>query len=268
MTDGLLTQAGYGQAPTLVRLPPGLTFTDEGILAGKVMFDPDRDETYSVDFVAVSTLDWDNERIGAVRLEVNFVVHGNVPPADFDLDAYRLEQSKARTEANRILNSLYDVWTKWAQRTLNNRDTCDRMIDELRRLRALLEIHPRLDEGRWWAQLGGFHMNVHKLLENALFECELYLGYALTFGNAEVRCMAEQNLEGCYQKRLLEAARFMWMDGAQHMMNGQWQTAIKVLNAAAAKKDGWGWAVNYGDCLLYTSPSPRDLSTYRMPSSA
>ena len=23
-----------------------------------------------------------------------------------------------------------------------------------------------------------------------------------------------------------------------------------------------------GDCLLYTSPSPRDLSTYRMPSSA
>ena len=24
----------------------------------------------------------------------------------------------------------------------------------------------------------------------------------------------------------------------------------------------------YGDCLLYTSPSPRDLSTSRMPSSA
>ena len=28
-------------------------------------------------------------------------------------------------------------------------------------------------------------------------------------------------------------------------------------------KDGW-----HGDCLLYTSPSPRDLSTSRMPSSA
>ena len=25
---------------------------------------------------------------------------------------------------------------------------------------------------------------------------------------------------------------------------------------------------HYGDCLLYTSPSPRDLSTSRMPSSA
>ena len=38
-------------------------------------------------------------------------------------------------------------------------------------------------------------MNIHKLLENALFECELYLGYALTFGDSEVRRMAEQNLE-------------------------------------------------------------------------
>ena len=30
---------------------------------------------------------------------------------------------------------------------------------------------------------------------------------------------------------------------------------------------GKGYA-GYGDCLLYTSPSPRDLSTSRMPSSA
>ena len=30
----------------------------------------------------------------------------------------------------------------------------------------------------------------------------------------------------------------------------------------------WGIAVNDKDCLLYTSPSPRDLSTSRMPSSA
>ena len=30
-----------------------------------------------------------------------------------------------------------------------------------------------------------------------------------------------------------------------------------------ARKVAW-----YGDCLLYTSPSPRDLSTSRMPSSA
>ena len=29
-----------------------------------------------------------------------------------------------------------------------------------------------------------------------------------------------------------------------------------------------GWATHPTDCLLYTSPSPRDLSTSRMPSSA
>ena len=28
------------------------------------------------------------------------------------------------------------------------------------------------------------------------------------------------------------------------------------------------WVIRLGDCLLYTSPSPRDLSTSRMPSSA
>ena len=35
---------------------------------------------------------------------------------------------------------------------------------------------------------------------------------------------------------------------------------------------GWGegtpWGHTYVPCLLYTSPSPRDLSTSRMPSSA
>ena len=34
---------------------------------------------------------------------------------------------------------------------------------------------------------------------------------------------------------------------------------------------GTGWVLQVGDwmvCLLYTSPSPRDLSTSRMPSSA
>ncbi|MEM9825539.1 MAG: hypothetical protein AAF958_03060 [Planctomycetota bacterium] len=90
-------------------------------------------------------------------------------------------------------------------------------------------------------------MNVHKLLENTLFECELYLGHALTFGDSEVRWLAEQNLEGCYQKRLLEAARFMWIDGLEQMMRGEWAAASETLRRAAAKRDGWGWAVNFGD---------------------
>ena len=41
--------------------------------------------------------------------------------------------------------------------------------------------------------------------------------------------------------------------------------------AQAARSDPGQWLAQsqyYGDCLLYTSPSPRDLSTSRMPSSA
>ena len=39
-------------------------------------------------------------------------------------------------------------------------------------------------------------------------------------------------------------------------------------NAAGAMEAAFGIAAPLGICLLYTSPSPRDLSTSRMPSSA
>ena len=40
--------------------------------------------------------------------------------------------------------------------------------------------------------------------------------------------------------------------------------------AAIGNSEGqlWAHAAGHRDCLLYTSPSPRDLSTSRMPSSA
>ena len=121
------------------------------------------------------------------------------------------------------------------------------MLSDLSELRDLLIINPRLDNGKWWGQLGGYHMNVHKLLENTLFECELYLGYSLTFGNNDVRFYAENNLIGCYQKRLLEAARFMWYYGSELLLEDKWEEAIKIFQEASGKKEGWGWAVNYGD---------------------
>jgi hypothetical protein len=247
------TKVGFLQCPTLVRLPPGVRFSDAGALAGQVQFDPHRDAAYRVEFVAVSTADWDDAAVGIVRLEITFTVEGNEPPHGFDTEAFAGEQERARAAASRIVRDLIDTWKRWEQGTLDNRETCDRMVAELRRLRELLQLHPRLDGGRWWAQLGGFHMNVHKLLENTLFECELYLGHALTFGDPDVRRMAEQNLEGCYQKRLLEAARFMWIDGVQQMMRGEWAAAAETLHLAATKKDGWGWAVNYGDIWLAES---------------
>lgn len=251
--EGLPIREGFMQCPTLVRLPPGVRFSDDGALSGEVRFDPHRGAAYPVEFVAVSTAGWDDPAVGIVRLAVTFVVEGNQAPSGFDVDAFEREQQRARAAARRTVRDLGDTWEQWERGELGNRDTCDQMYAALHRLRALLERAPRLDGGQWWVWLGGFHMNVHKLLENALFECELYLGHALTFGDAEVRRRAEQNLAGCYQKRLLEAARFMWIDGAEQMMRGEWAAAAETLHRAAGKVDGWGWAVNYGDIWLAES---------------
>ncbi|MEM6504936.1 MAG: hypothetical protein AAF711_05680 [Planctomycetota bacterium] len=247
---------GFMQCPTLVRLPPGLRFRDDGSLVGEVRFDPHRGASYPVEFVAVSTARWDQADVGIVRLEIRLTVEGNEAPDGFDANTFIRKQQRARAEAQGILRNLDKAWTKWERDKLTNRETCDQMIAGLRGLRGLLERHPRLDNGKWWAQLGGYHMNVHKLLENTLFECELYLGYALTFSDPEVRWIAEQNLAGCYHKRLLEAARFMWIDGLEQMMRGEWAAAAETLRLAAAKKDGWGWAVNFGD-IWFTESAAR-----------
>ncbi|HBE69466.1 MAG TPA: hypothetical protein DDW52_15080, partial [Planctomycetaceae bacterium] len=254
--ENLPSKDGFMQCPTLVRLPPGVLFSDNGTLAGQVQFDPHRDATYKVEFVAVSTADWDDPAVGLVRLEIAFVVEGNQPPSEYDVAAFEQEQERANATANEIYRDLGHTWDQWEAGELDNRDTCKQMCSDLGRLRSLLERYPRLDGGNWWAQLGGYHMNVHKLLENTLFECELYLGHALTFGDPDVRWYAEQNLKGCYQKRLLESARFMWIDGLEQMMRGEWASAAQTLRLAAAKRDGWGWAVNFGD-IWFTESAAR-----------
>ena len=241
---------GFLQAPTLVRLPPGITFSDDGGLSGTIQFDPHRAEEYEVNFVAVSTNNWQDDAIGIIRYEISFKVVGNVPPDSYPLKEFKEKQSAARQEAGLLLKSLNRAWTMWEHGELDNRETCNQMCSDLDLLRILLEANPRLDNGKWWGNLGGYHMNVHKLLENTLFECELYLGYALTFGDNEVRFYAEQNLQGCYNKRLLEAARFMWTDGISAMLREDYDYAIEIFQLAAEKKSGWGWAVNYGDIWL------------------
>ena len=249
--DGLLLdKKGFMQAPTLVRLPPGVVFSDDGALAGEIRYDPHRNANYDVNFVAVSTADWNDNSVGLIRLEIRFTVEGNQPPSNFDVLAFQKDEIEARTAAAKVLKNLNQTWVEWENNRLGHRATCDGMLEDLNRLRALLESNPRLDSGKWWGNLGGYHMNVHKLLENTLFECELYLGYALTFGDDEARYYAEQNLKGCYQKRLLETARFMWYDGIELMLQNEWSMAADTFKLAYAKKDGWGWAVNYGDIWL------------------
>ena len=44
--------------------------------------------------------------------------------------------------------------------------------------------------------------------------------------------------------------------------------AISHLNGRIVKHTGDGFLAEFPSCLLYTSPSPRDMSASRMPSSA
>lgn len=139
--------SGFMQCPTLVRLPPGVRFSDDGALAGEVRFDPHRDATYRVEFVAVSTASWDDPAVGLVRLEITFLVEGNESPVGFDVDAFTRQQQDARDAAMQSLRHLRTTWDRWEQEELDNRETCEQMRAELRRLRGLLERHPRLDGG-------------------------------------------------------------------------------------------------------------------------
>ena len=51
---------------------------------------------------------------------------------------------------------------------------------------------------------------------------------------------------------------------SSNIFAGQYHSAFKGRGMAFSEVREY----QYGDCLLYTSPSPRDLSTSRMPSSA
>ena len=62
------------------------------------------------------------------------------------------------------------------------------------------------------------------------------------------------------------------LSGAEIALNSR-RSALKVLLSVVSiffmlMIVAYGGRMLYQDCLLYTSPSPRDLSTSRMPSSA
>ena len=62
-------------------------------------------------------------------------------------------------------------------------------------------------------------------------------------------------------------------DVSEYMLGGRnLHPAVGALSAGASDMSGWMLmglpGAIYLSCLLYTSPSPRDLSTSRMPSSA
>ena len=72
---------------------------------------------------------------------------------------------------------------------------------------------------------------------------------------------------------LVNAAWLLWglrKNGTYVMSAGWWRFVLQVLVACAVLGAWLWWSAQYWDwtCLLYTSPSPRDRSVSRMPSSA
>ena len=111
------------------------------------------------------------------------------------------------------------------------------MNEEFAKMKRVLDQRPTTGKGFGWGVLGALHMNTHKLLENVLLEAELYLGLALTFGGRSA-AFAEQNLEGCYAKRQLEAAKFIWFEGLEKAVRGIDRRIASQTGAAGGDANG------------------------------
>jgi hypothetical protein len=269
-----LTTSGWMQCAALPSLPKGLNFTDDGHIVGNIEFDERREQAYDVDFFAFNTRLWDwnstesrrdegqeqeQEILGKiVKVVISFSVTGNIdtssgthsyrPPGAV---AFKKQKEQEATKAARAaLSRAYSAYQGWEKKHLEHGQCVDEMLSKLADAKAILDEWPLIENGMLWVWLGGLHMNVHKMMANVLIDCELYLGQALLFPSEEVKDMALENLEGCYAKRTLEAAKFLWLEGLQLVVDGKWREARGVLRTAAAKKDGWGWGVNNGDIWI------------------
>ena len=263
---------GWHQCAAFPSLPPGLTFSKGGHLHGALQYDASRPERYAGTFIAYRVLGFAAASAGrgadgmmasgvVLRVELHFDVERNVPPPAFDFAAATVADASAEAEASAAASAAFGAYQAFEQRQLPHSEVTRRMKNELARLRRVLEGRPRVAGGKYWGWLGALHMNVHKLLENMLAECELFLGFALRFdgGGGEAAQIARENLGGCYAKRQLEAAKFLWLGVLQQLAKADeegelddavWAAADAQLAHAAGMKEGWGWGVNNGDIWM------------------
>ena len=68
----------------------------------------------------------------------------------------------------------------------------------------------------------------------------------------------EKVISSIFSKALTESKSYNWLDHLSNQIGGRLSGSLEAQKAVEWSKD----------CLLYTSPSPRDLSSSRMPSSA
>jgi hypothetical protein len=251
----------------------GLTFRDDGILEGVISPLSEKEIWLTAFHTAISTSN--GETITTVtRLNLHLYINTHVPTTVHSFETVHPNVSRAADRAVAYYNS-------WESGQQNHADAIKGMNQEFARMKSTLDVAPHDAFG--WAILGALHMNTHKLLENVLLEAEHYLGHALTFGGAAAD-FAEKNLEGCYAKRQLEAAKFIWMEGMEALVKGIAVLAVEMkaetevgsdgtmlvemdneklarsellfvraehlFERASKKKSGWGWGVNNGEIYL------------------
>ena len=92
-------------------------------------------------------------------------------------------------------------------------------------------------------------MKLNRKLRDSIIGCML-IGASFTLGIQ----WGEQNILDRWEDRWFESDWYDTKTIEEFLYDTQWENLGQELDAY--------------DCLLYTSPSPRDLSTSRMPSSA
>lgn len=262
--SNLPTSRWLSNCVTHTHTASGLTFRDDGSLQGNISPLAEKEIWLTAFHTLISTAE--DGKITATVTQLNlhlYIQNTHVPVTVHSFQSVHPNVSRAADTAIAHYNS-------WEARKQSHADVIKGMNHEFTQMKATLDAYPHDAFG--WGILGALHMNTHKLLENVLLEAEHYLGHALTFGGAAAE-FAETNLEGCYAKRQLEAAKFIWMEGMEACVEGiaglEGVVQVEVANAkvqtksellfkraehlferAARKKSGWGWGVNNGEIYL------------------
>jgi hypothetical protein len=206
-SETVLATEGWLQCAAFPSLPPGLSFSDDGTLSGALLPSAPGAADYffegkgadgnapavEVIFFATSVAGW--EQSGAIRrLEVRFALERTAPTTTTTSTtttrataAHSAARSAALEAAHGHVRTAFGAYGQWERRALSHGGCVGRMGEELKALAMVLGEHPTLAGGQFWGWLGGAHMNLHKLLENVLLECELFLGLALLFPSQDVR---------------------------------------------------------------------------------
>ena len=140
------------------------------------------------------------------------------------------------------------------ERSLSHERSVRLMYSSQQELASVLDHTPAVSGGNYWNWAGGLYMNLHKLLEDVLVDgCEHHFEQGLLYGPDDE--ILRSNLDGCFAKRLLESAKFMWLQALSHLADPKSSpeslaASRQLLQHAGSVKDGWAWGVNNGKSAL------------------